>query len=46
VIFTGANEVFIVEGEQGELLLPVLKEVVLEIDRSGERVLVALPPGL
>jgi len=46
VIFTGANEVFIVEGEQGELLLPVLKDVVLEIDRSGERVLVALPPGL
>ncbi|MBC8447269.1 MAG: 16S rRNA processing protein RimM [Chloroflexi bacterium] len=46
VIFTGANEVFVVQGDRGELLIPVLEDVVLEIDRAGERVLVALPPGL
>ena len=46
VIFTGANEVFVVEEDKGELLLPVLEDVVLEIDRAGERVLVTLPPGL
>lgn len=46
VLFTGSNEVFVVEGDEGELLIPVLEDVVLEIDRAGERVLVALPPGL
>jgi len=46
VIYTGANEVFVVDGEGGELLIPVLKDVVLEIDPSRDRVLVSLPPGL
>jgi len=46
VLFTGANEVFVVKGDGGELLIPVLQDVVLEIDRAGERVVVALPSGL
>lgn len=46
VLFTGANEVFVVKGSAGELLIPVLEDVVLEIDRAGQRVVVALPPGL
>jgi len=46
VIFTGANEVFVVRKGDEELLIPVLDDVVLEIDRPRERILVALPPGL
>jgi 16S rRNA processing protein RimM len=46
VLFTGANEVFVVAGASGDLLIPVLKEVVLHIDGPGQRVLVSLPPGL
>jgi 16S rRNA processing protein RimM len=46
VIFTAANEVFVVHGAQGEILIPVLKDVVLEIDGPGARVVVSLPPGL
>lgn len=46
VIETGANNVFVVEGEQGELLLPDIAEVVQEIDFENGRMLVALLPGL
>jgi 16S rRNA processing protein RimM len=46
VIFTGANEVFVVDGAGGQILVPVLKDVVLEIDPTEDRVLVSLPPGL
>ena len=46
VIFTGANEVFVVEGASGSLLVPVLKDVVLAVDSSAGTVLVSLPPGL
>jgi len=47
VIFTNANEVFVVKGDDGEeVLIPVLEDVVLEINGQGKRVLVALPPGL
>lgn len=46
VLFTGANQVLIVKGPSGELLIPVLKSVVLEIDRTARRIVVALPAGL
>ncbi len=46
VIETGANNVFVVEGEQGELLLPDIDEVVQEIDFANGRMLVTLLPGL
>ena len=46
VLFTGANEVFVVRSPDGELLIPVLKSVVLDIDYNNGVVLVNLPPGL
>ena len=46
VLFTGANEVFVVRGQGGEILIPVLKSVVLNIDHQNGVVLVKLPPGL
>ncbi len=46
VLETGANNVFVVEGEQGELLLPDTAEVVREIDFANGRMTVHLLPGL
>lgn len=46
VIETGANNVFVVEGEQGELLLPDIADVVQEIDFENGRMVVSLLPGL
>ncbi len=46
IIETGANNVFVVESEQGELLLPDIAEVVQEIDFDNGRMIVTLLPGL
>ena len=46
VIETQANNVFVVQGERGELLLPDIDEVVQEIDFENGRMLVTLLPGL
>jgi 16S rRNA processing protein RimM len=46
VIETGANNVFVVQGEQGELLLPDIEDVVQEIDFENGRMVVTLLPGL
>ncbi|MAT96493.1 MAG: 16S rRNA processing protein RimM [Anaerolineaceae bacterium] len=46
IIETGANNVFVVQGEQGELLLPDIADVVQEIDFENGRMVVALLPGL
>jgi 16S rRNA processing protein RimM len=46
VMETGANNVFVVRGESGELLLPDTNEVVVEIDFENGRMIVHLLPGL
>ena len=46
IIETGANHVFVVQGAQGELLLPDIDEVVQEIDFEHGRMVVKLLPGL
>jgi 16S rRNA processing protein RimM len=46
VLETGANEVFIVAGARGELLLPNTLEVVQEIDLEAGRITVHILPGL
>ena len=46
VIETGANNVFVVRGDEKEVLLPDTDEVVLEIDFDVNRMLVHLLPGL
>ena len=46
IIETGANNVFVVQGDQGELLLPDIEDVVQEIDFENDRMLVTLLPGL
>lgn len=47
VIQTGANDVYVVEGDAGQqLLIPALKQVVLKIDIEAGKMVVELPEGL
>jgi len=46
VLFTGSNQVYVTRGPRGEVLIPALKTVVLDVDLDGGRMIVRLPPGL
>jgi 16S rRNA processing protein RimM len=46
VLSTGANDVFVVRGPRGEVLLPAIQPVVREIDVAGGRMVVTLIEGL
>ncbi|MFP4343593.1 MAG: ribosome maturation factor RimM [Anaerolineales bacterium] len=41
-----ANDVLVVEGARGEVLLPVTQEVVVDLDLEARRLVVRLLPGL
>ncbi len=42
----GANDVYVVHGPRGEVLLPAIQDVVLELDVEAKRMVVHLMPGL
>ena len=46
VIETGANNVFVVKGPQGEILIPDIPDVVSDIDFEQKRMVVDPLPGL
>ncbi len=46
VIYTGANDVYVVEGSKGEILIPALDDVVLNVDLEAGKMIVRLPEGL
>jgi 16S rRNA processing protein RimM len=46
ILSTGANDVYIVEGPRGEILLPAIASVVKEIDVAAGRMRVELLEGL
>lgn len=47
VIITGANDVYVVENEDGkELLFPAIKECVLNVDVKQAKITVHIMPGL
>ena len=47
VIVTGANDVWVVEGEAyGQVLIPVIEDVILEYEESDRTARVRLLPGL
>jgi 16S rRNA processing protein RimM len=46
VLQTGANDVYLVKGERGEICVPALKSVVKKVDVPGRRMEVVLPLGL
>jgi len=46
VIVTGANDVWIVQGPFGEVLVPVIDDVILDVDEDEMTASVTLLPGL
>ncbi len=46
ILETGANNVFVVKGAQGEILIPDIGEVVLDIDFQTKRMLIRPMEGL
>ncbi len=46
VIDTGANDVYVVRGPRGELLLPALDSVILELDLDAKLMVVRPLPGM
>ncbi len=47
VLQTGANDVYVIQNEDGkDLLVPAIKDCVKEIDLEGGRIVVHLLPGL
>jgi 16S rRNA processing protein RimM len=46
VLFTGGNSVYVVRGAKGEVLIPVLPDVVMHVDVEAGQMIVRLPPGL
>lgn len=46
VWWTNANEVYVVEGPWGEVLLPAIADVVQNVDLQNRRMFVKLLPGL
>lgn len=46
VIVTGANDVWVVDGPLGEVLIPVIDDVIRDVDLEAGVVRVSLLPGL
>jgi 16S rRNA processing protein RimM len=46
VLATGSNDVYVVQGQRGEILLPAIDDVVREVDVAGGRMVVELMEGM
>jgi 16S rRNA processing protein RimM len=46
VLRAPGNDVYVVRGERGEVLVPALRTVVRRVDRAAGEMIVELPPGL
>jgi len=46
ILETGSNDVYVVHGPKGELLIPAIKQVVRSVDLDQGKVTVELLPGL
>ncbi len=46
ILFTRANDVYVVDGPDGEVLLPALREVVVRVDLGAGKMIVVVPDGL
>ncbi len=46
ILFTRANDVYVVADSDGELLIPALRDVVRRVDLAAGKMVVALPDGL
>jgi 16S rRNA processing protein RimM len=46
ILYTGANDVYVVRNPHGEILIPAIAGVIREVDLEGGRLMVHLPEGL
>lgn len=46
ILETGANDVYVVRGREGELLLPAIDSVIKQVDLTARRMVIAMPEGL
>jgi 16S rRNA processing protein RimM len=46
LLATGSNDVYVVGGPYGELLVPAIGDVVVEVDMPGGRIVVSLMEGM
>jgi len=46
ILVTGANDVYVVEGRYGEILLPAIPQVIRQVDLAAQQMTVRLLPGL
>jgi 16S rRNA processing protein RimM len=46
ILSTGSNDVYVVDGPIGEILIPAIKDVVLKVDVKQKKMLVHLIEGL
>jgi 16S rRNA processing protein RimM len=46
ILYTNANDVYIVNGPKGEILLPAISDVIEQVDLSEKKMIVKLMPGL
>jgi 16S rRNA processing protein RimM len=46
VLFTGANDVYVVRGERGELLVPAIEQVVKQVDLEHGRLIIEPLQGM
>lgn len=46
ILRTGANDVYVVRGDLGEVLIPAVRHVVKRVDVAAGQMLVELIPGL
>ena len=46
VLETGANDVYVVRGSRGEILVPAVDDQVIELDLESKRMVVCLLPGM
>ena len=46
IITYPANDVFVIDGPKGEILVPALRDVIVHIDREARRIVIQRMPGL
>lgn len=46
VVGAGAHDVYVVRGPRGEVLLPAIEDVILELDTEARKMVVHLLPGM
>jgi 16S rRNA processing protein RimM len=46
IFSTGSNDVYVCTGERGEILIPAIRDCVLEIDKSRGRMVIRLLDGM